>query len=114
MFERIANYLEPLHAAYLARHLEASAWHLNETRGKVWTQGQGWDSSNGWLWVAVASALTVFIIDPHRSIDALHRLFPEGAKAHGSLQSDMYGVYTSNTFPFDRFTLLKCWAWTTG
>ena len=47
MFERISDYLKPLHAAYLAHHLEANAWHLDETRWKVWTQDQGWDSPNG-------------------------------------------------------------------
>ena len=108
MFERITDYLKPLHAAYLAHHLEANAWHVDETRWKAWTKE--WDSPAGWLWVAVSPQVTVFVIDPHRSIAAVRRLFPQGANTRGLVQSDMYGVYTQNTFAPDRFTLLKCWA----
>ena len=108
MFERIIDYLRPLHAAYLAHHLEANAWHLDETRWKVWTKE--WPSPNGWLWVAVSLQVIVFIIDPHRSIAALRRLFPQDANARGLVQSDMYVVYTENTFDPDRFTMIKCWA----
>lgn len=61
------------------KHSDETSWYQGALRSRVW------------LWVAVTTAVTVFVIQTHRSAKAAQALL---GKAKGTLISDRYSGYT--------------------
>jgi transposase len=79
----VSRALAPIHAA-ARQSAQGRDANVDETG---WKQGK----AKAWLWVAVTSLLTVFLIRPHRNRAAFHAL---AGPTPGVLTTDRFPVYT--------------------
>jgi transposase len=105
MFQSMLPLFEPVYAAMREHLLLAGIWNVDETRWLVFVDHK----HKWWMWGAVGPDVVVYVIDPRRNANALHRLLPEQLAGQGIVISDRYVVYGPRSLDPEHYLIQYCW-----
>ncbi len=106
---RIEPLFTPIYDAILARHVQSTYFHADETRWKVFVEKAGKTGHLWWLWLFAGEDTVVYVLDPSRSHDVPQTHFPDDVQ--GVLMVDRYIAYKIIRQVKDGKLLLAfCWA----
>ncbi|MBU6455502.1 MAG: IS66 family transposase [Cyanobacteria bacterium REEB67] len=97
---------EVIYEAILERSKLDRQRNMDETGWKVFAESEGKNSNNWYMWVAVTSDATVFILDPRRSSEVIAEHLR--GVAEGIIIADRYSAYKAFSKK-SKFTIAFCW-----
>ncbi len=107
--KKLAPLFEPVMEGIVAKILEDSQWHADETRWPVFIFSEGKVGFKWYLWVFKSSSAVAFVLDPSRAASVPEKFFRDGGA--GILIVDRYAAYKALAKVKDGIILLAfCWA----